>query len=93
MPVGEGDERRGADRRCQPHADEERPATEAVGRQTDRDEAGRGDDVPDAEHKSDVGRSRAEVPEEERKKRAEETEANAPEDLGSGECGGLLAEA
>src|SRR5438477_127685 len=81
----------GGDRRRQPYADEERPASEAVGRQTDRDEARRGDDVADAEHEPDVGRCRAEVAEVEREERAEEPEANAPEDLGSGEGGGLLA--
>ena len=93
MPVRDREERCGAKGRCEPHADEKRSSSEAIGREADRDEAGRGDDVADDEHKADVGRRRAEVLEEQRKESAQKTEPDPPEDLGDGEGAGLLAEA
>jgi hypothetical protein len=93
VPVGEREERRGADGGREPHADQQRAAAELVGRETDRDEAGRRNDIADAEDEADVGRSRAQVLEEQREQRAQEAEPNAPEDLGNGEGAGFLAEA
>jgi hypothetical protein len=93
VPVGERKERRGAGGRREPDADEERAATEAVGRETDRYEASRRDDVAHAEDETDVGRRRAKVAQVQGKERAEKAEPDAPEDLGTGEGGGLLAEA
>jgi len=93
MPVCDREERRRAERRCEPHTDEQRSSPEAIGREADRDEAGSGDDIADTEHEADVRRRRPEILEEQRKERAEKAEPDPPEDLGDGEGAGLLAEA
>jgi hypothetical protein len=93
MPVRDREERRRAERRCEPHADEKRPPSEAIGRESDGDEARGGDDIANEEHEADVRWRRSEILEEQRKERAEKTEPDPPEDLGDGEGAGLLAEA
>ena len=93
MPVRDREERRRAERRCEPHADEQRSPPEAIGREADRDEACSGDDIADEEHDADVRRGRPEILEEQWKERAEKAEPDPPEELGDGEGAGLLAEA
>jgi hypothetical protein len=93
VPVRDREERSSAECRCEPHADEKRSASEAIGREADGDEACGGDDIPDDEDDADIGRRRTEILEEQRKERAEKTEPDPPEDLGDGESAGLLAEA
>ena len=93
MPVRDRKERRRTERRCEPHADEKRSSPEAIGRESDRDEARSRDDIANEEHEADVRWRRSEIFEEQRKERAQETEPDPPEDLGDGEGAGLLAEA
>ena len=93
MPIRDREERRRAERRCEPHADEKGSSPESIRGEADGDEAGSGDDIADAEDETDVRRRRAEIFEEQGKQRAQETESDPPEDLGDGEGAGLLAEA
>ena len=93
MPVRDREERRRAERRCEPHADDQWSSSEAIGSEADRDEACSGDDIADEEHEADVRWRRAQIFQEQRKERAEKAEPDPPEDLGDGEGAGFLAEA
>jgi hypothetical protein len=63
-----------------------------IGGKSDRDEARGGDEVADAEDETDVGRRRAELAQVQRPERAEEAEADAPQDLRGGERARVVAE-
>ena len=93
VPIGERQERGGADGRGDPRPDHERLPAPTVGREADGQKRNRRDDVADAEHEADVRRGRTELLQEQRRERREEPEADAPEDLSAEEDAGLAAEA
>lgn len=92
MPVAERQERGRADGRRDPGEDEERLPSEAIRGETEGEERQRRDDVADREYDADVGARRAEILEEERRERAEEPEADAPQDLRGDEDAAVAAQ-
>src|SRR5437762_635786 len=83
MPLREREERGTADRRARPRRDHQWPPSEAIGGETQWDERERRDDVAKTDDEADVGRRRAEVLQKQGQQRAEESEARAPQELGT----------